>query len=131
MTTATLAPGFKELTDQLSQTVRDSKKMILETLRLNGGRITLPPLDDEQDTYPVTATFNGPDYDLRLNITSVYEENGDLFADGIDSETGDLEKDYEVFQNHYSDIIDFLEEAVSMINDRAMPENPEPDSTNS
>ena len=69
---------------------KEARERIVETLRQHGGRVTYTP-ENEDDEYPVTASFHGRHDHIRLNVTDVYLEDATcIIADGIDMDHSHL-----------------------------------------
>ena len=85
----------------------EAREQIVETLRRHGGRVTYTP-ENEDDEYPVTASFHGRHDHIRLNVTDVYlEEDKYITADGIDT-VGDKRTVFQIYDEQLYDITLFL-----------------------
>lgn len=86
---------------------REVRAQIVETLHRHGGRVTYTP-ENEDDEYPVTASFHGRHDHIRLNVTNVYLEDATcIMADGIDSD-GDKRTGFQIHDEQLYDIALFL-----------------------
>jgi hypothetical protein len=84
------------------------KELVIATLKENNGRITFTP-EGEDDEYPVSATLWGKHDSPIIDISDIYlKENDEIYADGIDQQTGILEKEFRIYQEQYSDILHFI-----------------------
>jgi hypothetical protein len=72
----------------------------------NNGRITFTPEDN--DEYPVSATLYGKHDCPIIGISDVYLKNDEIYADGIDQQTGILEKEFRIYPEQYSDVLHFI-----------------------
>ena len=86
---------------------KEARERIVETLRQHGGRVTYTP-ENEDDEYPVTASFHGRHDHIRLNVTDVYLEDATcIIADGIDMD-GDKRTGFQIHDEQLYDIALFL-----------------------
>ncbi|KAA6302804.1 MAG: hypothetical protein EZS26_000974 [Candidatus Ordinivivax streblomastigis] len=84
------------------------KELVIATLKENNGRITFTP-ENEDDEYPVSATLWGKHDSPIIDISDVYlKENDEIYADGIDQQTGILEKEFRIYKEQYSDVLHFI-----------------------
>jgi hypothetical protein len=83
------------------------KNLIIATLKENNGRVTFIP-EDEDDEYPVSATLWGKHDCPIIDISEVYLQNDEIYADGIDQQTGVLEKEFLIYPEQYSDVLHFI-----------------------
>lgn len=99
---------IKELQAKLQM---EQKALLIDLLKRNGGRITSHPVpdDDEDAEYPVTMAFYGKYDNPNISITDVYlNEYGEPYVDGIDEETGSVEREFHVYPEQISWVLDFL-----------------------
>lgn len=91
------------------------RELIISALLENNNRISFvkQPDDEEEedqgDEYPVTSVLWGKHDTYSINITDVYlDEHNQIFADGIDDDTGCIEKQFQVYREQFSDILHFI-----------------------
>lgn len=113
---------YSELKERLSDVERDMKAFVIETVEKYGGRISLakPEGDDDDDGnyYPVTSVLYGKNSNFNIKITDVHvDEHGynEIYADGEDTNTGTDLKDFCIYSEQYSDILDFIGVATERI----------------
>ena len=98
----------------------EQKALLIDLLKHNGGRITSPPVpDDDEDEdveYPVTMAFYGKHDNPNISITDVYlNEHGEPYVDGIDEATSSLERGFQVYPEQISWVLDFLAITLGLI----------------
>lgn len=95
----------------------EQKALLIDLLKQNGGHITSHPVpdDDEDVEYPVTMAFYGKYDNPNISITDVYlNEHGEPYVDGIDEATGSLEREFQVYPEQISWVLDFLAIALGL-----------------
>lgn len=99
---------IQELQEQLQE---EQRVLLIDLLKRNGGRITSHPVPDDDDCveYPVTMAFYGKYDNPSISITDVYlSKNGEPFVDGVDENTGNVEKEYRIHPEQCAWVLDFL-----------------------
>lgn len=106
---------YSDLLQNLSEVERDIKEFIIETVQQEGGiSLNLTQEESENDrNYPITTTLYG-EYDTpRIKLTDVYlDEQMNIYADGIDAETGEKRSQFYIYSEQYADIFYFIGEVV-------------------
>lgn len=104
----------RELVERESSLRQDMRCFILHHIRRNGGRISLklPQKDEDWENFefPVTSVLYGRHFNDSIDITEVYIEPGcsTIYADGQLNGHGDMQRGYEIYPEHYSDILWFI-----------------------
>lgn len=107
---------YSELQERLSKVEQDIKEFIIETLKQDG-RISLDLTQEESEddnNYPVTSTLYGRHDNPQIKITDVYlDKQEQIYADGIDNETGEKRCQFHIYSEQYSDILYFIGHATN------------------
>lgn len=113
---------YNELVKREQQLQSDMKNLIINAVEKEGGRIKYAPSeknDDEdsykplEDIYPIITRLYGRKCDYNVAITDVYLDKSEhekfyIYADGIDTEENDEKTCFQIYPEHYSDILYFI-----------------------
>jgi hypothetical protein len=84
------------------------KALIISSIEEHSGKITFIP-EDEDDEYPVSATLYGKHDCPVIDISEVYlGKNDEIYAAGIDRQTGIFEKDFLIYTEQFSGVLHFI-----------------------
>lgn len=111
------AKEFADLKEKRTQVENEMKQFIIKALQENDGRISLNLSDDEKfddNNYPVTTTLYGRHDYPNIRISSIYLLYEEIYADGVDSDTGEMRYQFYVHSEQYADIFDFVGHVLEM-----------------
>lgn len=104
------AREYRKLAQRLSQTQDDVMKFITSFLRRNG-KVSLNLTEEEEENnenFPVTSSLYGRHDCPLINITDVYLMDDVIYADGIDSDTGEKRREFYIYPEQYADVFNFI-----------------------
>lgn len=110
------AEEYNRLAEQLSQIEKGIEAFILSVLDKQG-RVSLDLTEEEaldKNNFPVTSTLYGRHDTPRIRITDVYSEGNHIYADGIDDDTDEKRREFQIYSEQLSDIFYFIGHTVDM-----------------
>lgn len=110
------AEEYNRLAEQLSQIEKGIEAFILSILDKHG-RVSLDLTEEEaldKNNFPVTSTLYGRHDTPRIRITDVYSEGNHIYADGIDDDTDEKRREFQIYSEQLSDIFYFIGHTVDM-----------------
>lgn len=110
------AEVYSELTERLSNVEKDIRTFIFSILSKHG-RVSLKLTEEElldSDNFPVTSTLYGRHDNPQIRITDVYLNGNAIYADGIDSDTGEKRHEFQIYSEQLSDVLYFIGHVVNM-----------------
>lgn len=99
---------IQELQEKLQT---EQKALLIDLLKRNGGRITSHPIPDDDGSveYPITMAFYGKYDNPNISITDVYlDANEEPYVNGINENTGIVEREYRIYSEQCAWVLDFL-----------------------
>lgn len=110
------AEEYNRLAEQLSQIEKGIEAFTLSILDKQG-RGSLDLTEEEtldKNNFPVTSTLYGRHDTPRIRITDVYSEGNHIYADGIDDDTDEKRREFQIYSEQLSDIFYFIGHTVDM-----------------
>jgi len=110
------AEEYNRLAEQLSQIEKGIEAFTLSILDKQG-RVSLDLTEEEtldKNNFPVTSTLYGRHDTPRIRITDVYSEGNHIYADGIDDDTDEKRREFQIYSEQLSDIFYFIGHTVDM-----------------
>mgnify|MGYP006982186383 FL=1 len=110
---------FKQLSRTEVQLKKDMEAFIKASIKENQGRISLKVVDGaelESENYPVTSTLYGRHDNPQIRLTEVYlDKHDNIYADGIDDDTGEKRREFYIYPEHYSDVLFFIGHVLNLV----------------
>lgn len=102
---------YYRVTNYFSSFLSGAEPFIKQTIRENGGRVSLKLKGNEainDANFPVCSIFEGRHDKPYIRITSVYLKGDAVLVDGFDDETEELRTGFGLYKSQYAAVINFL-----------------------
>lgn len=92
----------------------ETEALIIDVLQHNGGRVTFVPEEDDEYDSMDSITMHTDNGNPNINVTDVYlraqehADKPDIKVDGIDTSDGSKQTNIDVYSEHYSHILSFI-----------------------
>lgn len=113
---------FRQLINTELQLKKDMEAFIRAAVKESQGRISLTVTESaegdelEHEDYPVISTLYGRHDNPQIRLTEVYlDEHDEIYADGIDDDTGEKRREFYIYPEHYSDVLFFIGHVLNLV----------------
>ena len=110
---------FRQLINTELQLKNDMEAFIKAAIKENQGRISLTVAEGaelERADYPVISTLYGRRDNPQIRLTEVYlDKHDEIYADGIDDDTGEKRREFYIYPEHYSDVFFFIGHVLNLV----------------
>lgn len=113
---------FRQHIDTELQLKKDMETFIKAAVKESQGRISLT-VDEgaegtelEREDYPVISTLYGKHDNPQIRLTEVYlDKHDNIYADGIDDDTGEKRREFYIYPEQYSDVFFFIGHVLNLV----------------